>query len=45
MNPIAAPILQTVFIVVIWSGQYSTRVTQTMVQGMREEHNAGVGRP
>ena len=43
---IAAPILQTVFIVVIGLGYYySIRVTQTMVQEMREEHNAGGGRP
>ena len=42
----AAPVLQTVFIVVIGLGYYHfIRVTQTMVQEMREEHTAGGGRP
>ena len=43
---IAAPVLQTVFIVVIGLGYYySIRATQTMVMEMREEHTAGGGRP
>jgi hypothetical protein len=46
ISQIAAPILQTIFIVVIEFGYYySIRVTQTMVQEMREEHTAGGGRP
>ncbi|HET7270264.1 MAG TPA: hypothetical protein VFI90_04180 [Rubrobacter sp.] len=46
ISQIAAPILQTIFIVVIGLGYYySIRVTQTMVQEMREEHTAGGGRP
>jgi hypothetical protein len=46
ISQIAAPILQTIFIVVIGIGYYySIRVTQTMVQEMREEHTAGSGRP
>ena len=43
---IAAPVLQTVFIVVIGLGYYySIKATQTMVMEMREEHTAGGGRP
>jgi len=43
---IAAPILQTVFILVIGLGYYySIKATQTMVMEMREEHTAGGGRP
>jgi hypothetical protein len=43
---IAAPILQTVFIVGIELGYYySIRVTQNMIQEMSEEHTAGGGRP
>jgi hypothetical protein len=46
ISQVAAPILQTVFIVVIGLGYYySIRATQTMVMEMREEHTAGGGRP
>jgi hypothetical protein len=46
ISQIAAPILQTIFIVVIGFGYYySIWVTQAMVQEMREEHTAGGGRP
>jgi hypothetical protein len=44
ISQVAAPILQTVFIVVIGLGYYySIRTTQTMVMEMREEHTAGGG--
>ncbi len=43
---IVAPVLQTIFIVVIGFGYYfSIRATQEMVQEMRTEHTAGGGRP
>ncbi len=46
MNLIAAPVLQTVFIMVIGLGYYySIKAPQTMVMEMREEHTAGGGRP
>ncbi|MDP8940857.1 MAG: hypothetical protein M3N10_11315 [Actinomycetota bacterium] len=46
ISQVANPILQTIFIVVIGLGYYfSIKMTQTMVQEMRDEHMAGGGRP